>query len=331
MKRPLTWSSVWPWVEPNGDYSSVYSTATEWPKISIVTPNYNYAALLEATLRSVVRQKYPNLEYIVIDDGSDDNSVEVIRKYERDLAYWEHQPNRGQYATINKGFSLATGEIFAWLNSDDIYMPWTLHAVAEIFSQYPDVDWIIGAYSNTQNGVIRYTFTSRPIPQEMIRAGCFHEGPHGFGYIQQESCFWRKRLWEKAKPLSLDLRFAADFELWTRFAKYTKLYPVSTLLGGFCMRGDENRSRANRGRYMEEVQSTICQVRSDRSSPEYRLARRLQLYVRLRDSLGTSAALRLIPVRHLRGPVLRWNSHMSRYDLQEEIFFKRDSPSLYPV
>ena len=107
------------------------------PKISIVTPNFNYGRFLERTLTSVLGQDYPNFEYIVIDDGSTDDSVEIIRRHEARLAHWETGVNRGQYVSIGRGFERATGEIFGWLNSDDAYLPGTLSLVAEIFATFP--------------------------------------------------------------------------------------------------------------------------------------------------------------------------------------------------
>ena len=114
------------------------------PKISIVTPSFNQGRFLEETILSVLNQRYPNLEYIVIDGGSTDESVDIIRRYENRLAYWISERDNGQVPAINKGLEQATGDIFAFINSDDVYLPGAFAAVAEYFENYPECEWVCG-------------------------------------------------------------------------------------------------------------------------------------------------------------------------------------------
>ena len=133
----------WPWTEESPQLPEKMLDGSEWPKISIVTPNYNYGQFIEETIRSVLLQNYPSLEYIIIDGASDDNSIEIIKKYEPWLAYWISEKDRGQSHAINKGLKIATGEIFNWLNSDDFYSPNSLYNIARTFLNF-DVDIVGG-------------------------------------------------------------------------------------------------------------------------------------------------------------------------------------------
>jgi len=135
----------WPWTEESPQLSDTMPDGRPWPKISIVTPNYNYGQFLEETIRSVLLQGYPNLEYIIIDGGSTDNSIEIIKKYEKWLAYWISEPDRGQSHAINKGLKMASGEWFNWINSDDLLMPHALKTLIKISQIAKDAQWISGA------------------------------------------------------------------------------------------------------------------------------------------------------------------------------------------
>jgi len=302
------WPSIKPQV-PNGPC----------PRISIVTPNFNYADLIETTIQSVLTQQYPNLEYIIIDGGSTDESVRIIRKYESSLAYFDYQPNLGQYQTINEGFSKASGEILGWINSDDIYLPWTLWAVAAIFDQLPEVDWIVGRPTIIQNGVIHYVQRHRPFPRDLIRAGMFFEGAGGFGWIQQESCFWRRQLWEKAGPLRTELRYAADFELWTRFADHADLVSVSTVLGGFSFRARQNRGMVHRNQYLDETMRVISERRKA-NSRESQVARSVARYTKIKKLVGSAIGKRLFVSDLFHGPIIRWNFENSKYEIRRAPF-----------
>ena len=114
------------------------------PKLSIVTPSFDQGKFLEETILSVLDQNYPNLEYIIIDGGSTDESVEVIKRYEKHLAYWISEKDRGQVHAINKGIERTTGDIFGFLNSDDLYLPGTFATVTEHFDNHPESEWVCG-------------------------------------------------------------------------------------------------------------------------------------------------------------------------------------------
>jgi glycosyltransferase involved in cell wall biosynthesis len=218
-------------------------------KISIVTPSFNQAEYLEDTLLSVVEQKYPDLEYFVIDGGSKDGSVEIIKKYQHQLNYWVSEPDKGHYSAINKGFRMATGEIMGWINSSDGYYPWTFEIIAEIFSSFPEVQWISGCASYFDIGRV-------PRGVEFAKYRNRFDFLSGNCTLQQESLFWRKNLWEAAgSGLDETLKYAADTDLWFRFFQLARLYNVNTLLAGFRYHGD--RRGESEGKYHDEVQMIL--------------------------------------------------------------------------
>lgn len=134
----------WPWTRETPRVPESMPDGKPWPRISIVTPSYNQGQFIEETIRSVLLQGYPDLEYIIIDGGSTDESVEIIRKYERWITFWVSEPDSGQTNAINKGFKRSTGEIVAWLNSDDVYTAGSLCTAAKAFAEQPHVAVIYG-------------------------------------------------------------------------------------------------------------------------------------------------------------------------------------------
>lgn len=137
--------SNWPWTEETDP--GVYTAEIQWPRISIVTPSYNHGLYIEETIRSILLQNYPNLEFIIIDGGSTDNTVEIIKKYEQWLTYWVSEKDRGQTHAINKGLLKCTGEIFNWINSDDLLAKNSLYKLAKVFLENNKPDVICG-YTN---------------------------------------------------------------------------------------------------------------------------------------------------------------------------------------
>ncbi|MDA3890629.1 MAG: glycosyltransferase family 2 protein [Salinivirgaceae bacterium] len=184
------------------------------PKISIITPSFNQGVFVEDTILSVLNQNYPNLEYIIIDGGSTDSSVDIIQKYNDQLAYWVSEEDRGQSHALNKGFKKATGDIIAWINSDDYYLPDTLLFVAEIFEKYPDVDIIYGDVINFTGKKEFYYKVAEFEPLDFLSRISIH----------QPGVFWRTSLLEKVGFLNETLHYAMDYDLWMRlFFSYKSL------------------------------------------------------------------------------------------------------------
>jgi len=166
------------------------------PKISIVTPSLNQGKYLEKTIQSILGQNYPNLEYVIIDGGSTDNSLQIIKKYANRLAYWVSEPDKGQFDAINKGFMKTSGEIMTWLNSDDILMPGSLDFVANIFNQLSHIQWISGIPACIDSrGHIVYVGYKPAYLRRLIALGFYHGA--GLNFIMQEGTFWRRSLWNR--------------------------------------------------------------------------------------------------------------------------------------
>jgi glycosyltransferase involved in cell wall biosynthesis len=232
-----------------------------WPKISVITPSFNQAPYIEETIKSVLNQGYPNLEYIIVDGGSTDGSQEIIQKYENLLAFWVSEPDNGQYHAINKGFSRSTGEIMMWLNSDDKLFPKALFTIAEIFSTFPEIQWLTSSLPLIWNKRGQVTNCTK---RGGFNRESFYKGvnlPGGSWYasswIQQESTCWRRFLWNlSGGNLNSNLKYAGDFELWLRFFQYTDLYSVQSIIGGFRKHGDQKTGKGM-GKYRQEAKSCL--------------------------------------------------------------------------
>jgi glycosyltransferase involved in cell wall biosynthesis len=232
----------------------------EYPKISIVTPNFNGAEFLEETIISVLSQNYPNLEYIIIDGASSDESLGIIKKYESSLALWISEPDEGMYHAIQKGFEKSSGDIMAWINSDDMYHRNALFSIAEIFSSYSEVEWVLGATTI-------FDVNSRTVIINKSRSFSKYDFLNeDYGWIQQESVFWRRSLWDRqGATLNLKLKFAGDFALWLSFISHAKLYVTTALIGGFRWQGKNQLSIENKSKYLEEVKFVYSSLKINES------------------------------------------------------------------
>ncbi len=208
--------------------ANLSSDNAAWSKISLVTPVFNSARYLESAIRSVLSQGYPNLEYIIVDGGSADGSLEIIRKYETQLHSWISEPDRGMYDAINKGFARSSGGVMGWISATDMLHAGSLFVVGSIFQTFPQVEWITGRPTGfNDDGMAVEILKLRRWSRMAFLAGANR-------YIQQESTYWRRGLWERAGSRVDDSRRnGSDFELWVRFLRYAKLYSVDALIGGF--------------------------------------------------------------------------------------------------
>lgn len=251
------------------------------PSLSIVTPSFNQAPYLEAAIRSVVEQGYENLEYVVIDGASSDESPEIIKRYAHRLSDWVSEPDKGQYDAIGKGFARTRGDIMGWLNSDDQYTPWAFSVVGEIFERFPQIEWLTTLYPLwwDQNGRAVHCEPLRGFSRAGFWAGeHLPSAGHQFlGFIQQESTFWRRSLWERAGGLNTSCGAAGDFDLWARFfAAGAELVGVAAPLGGFRLHSDQKTSRAYEG-YISEAESLLQAHGGRRMTSARRILRELAL------------------------------------------------------
>lgn len=271
------------------------------PRISLVTPSFNQANYLEETIDSVLSQNYPNLEYIIIDGGSTDGSVDIIKRFEKHLAYWISEPDSGHGNALNKGFSRSTGEIMAWLNSDDKYYPWTFKTIAEIFTLYNDVNWITGIASTfNEKGILEGIYNWKKNEYDFLSGD--------YKWIQQESTFWRRSLWEKAGSyIDESYKLMVDGELWSRFFQHEKHWHLNAVIGGF------RKHSTNRGQINElDVKLEMEKVSEKLNSPDnkgnlIKLIRILDIFDK-RKKLSRHKIYKLLPYYLFKKYILNFNN-----------------------
>ena len=200
------------------------------PLVSIVTPSFNQAQFLEQTILSVLEQDYPHIEYLIVDGGSTDGSLELIQRYAPRLTWWVSEPDQGQTDAINKGFSHARGEILAWLNSDDTYQPGAISQAVEYLQSHPEVGMVYGdANLIDASGNIIGKFPARQTDYRRLRRGYVH--------IPQQASFFQASLWKQVGPLDPSFYFAMDYDLWVRLARISEIHYCPNLWADFRLHG----------------------------------------------------------------------------------------------
>jgi glycosyltransferase involved in cell wall biosynthesis len=233
------------------------------PLISIVVPNYNQGQYLSKALTSIFNQSYRPLEVHVVDGGSSDCSIEVIKRFENRLASWRSEPDGGHYDAVNKGMGRATGEILCYLNSDDMLFDGALRCVAEVFVTYPEISWLtslLPAAWDVHDNCVQVTRIPGYSREAFLDGMYGGEARDSSWFIQQELTFWRRELWCQAgSQISDKFSHGGDFDLWGRFFERDTLFGINTLLAGFRVRAGQ---RASAPIYKEETCQSLQDFRA---------------------------------------------------------------------
>jgi glycosyltransferase involved in cell wall biosynthesis len=243
------------------------------PRISVVTPSFQHAAFIESTIQSVLSQGYPNLEYIVVDGGSADGTADILARYDDRLTHWCSEPDGGQYDAINKGFARATGDVFMWLNSDDMLLPRALFVIGEAFATLPEVEWMSTLKPGEwdANGNFIGVITAPGFSRQAFLDGYYLPGTRRCGmFIQQESTAFRRELWIRAGAKVPASRLAGDFALWCELYKHSDLFGIDYPIAGF--RRLAGQRSADISGYLSEASAALSACRSTLGWSEPRAA-----------------------------------------------------------
>jgi len=238
----------WPWLNKIDEFPSTSPDGRPWPKISIVTPSFNQAQYLEETIRSVLLQGYPNIEYIIIDGGSTDGSIEIIKKYEQWLSYWVSEKDNGQVDAIHKGFNRSTGIIGGWINSDDLYLPGAFHKVAGQFCQSSsNMQIISGKTILTDENLAKRTVAGGvDFSINNLKRGCI---------LPQQSTFFSMQLFRKLGGLDNKYSLAFDYDFWLRASRIATVKVISEELAIWRLYQDIKSIKFRKAQIREAMQA----------------------------------------------------------------------------
>jgi len=235
LSYPHSGKACWPWTIKSKTFPPTMPDGRAWPKISIVTPSFNQGKFIEETIRSVLLQGYPNLEYFIMDGGSTDDSIEIIKKYEAYLTFWVSEKDNGQADAVYRGFEKATGDIIAWINSDDYYLPDSFKKVAIEMAKNPANEVVIGGIQFiNKNG--KQLYRIKGFTQNTESLLCFGQN------IAQPGCFWSRRAFYDVGGFERSLKFAFDFDLFLRLSKKYKLHALNEYIAVYREHGDSKSS-----------------------------------------------------------------------------------------
>lgn len=236
----------WPWTEESQLLTETMPDGDPLPKISIITPSYNQGRFLEETIRSILLQGYPNLEYIIIDGGSTDNSVEIIKKYKPWLSYWVSEPDKGQSHAINKGFEKATGQILGWLNSDDMYLPNCLSVVACQWDK--NINFILGnvILINEESNIIG------EMRSQISDSGKFDPCAYDC-CVPQPATFFSRDIYKECGPLDEFMHYAMDMDFWIHISSKGILFCQSREFLAYFRRHQNTKSSLGTFLFVKEL------------------------------------------------------------------------------
>jgi len=305
--------SSWPWTEESPQLPDTMSDGSQWPKISIVTPNLNNGQFIEDTILSVINQNYPNLEYIIIDGGSTDNSVDIIKKYEKYLTYWVSNEDNGQAEAINRGFSIASGEILGWLNADDLFLPSTLVYISDQFDvvSFNSGELLFG-------NCIHLNETTNVV------TGSDVENSHNIfnielcDYIIQPSSFWTRKAYDIVGPLQESMRYGFDWDWFIRAKqKSIKFRPIKKYLSIYRIHPLHKSSTGGKER-VQELYEIYNQYHGERLASAYIKMYQHQGIKIMKDFFFTSRLYKIINLDKLI-----WRLYFRQLSINEYVNLRR--------